>query len=205
MKNTIIPFVLLSLNAIINSPNTYASQLSNSNSQLLVQVQSKSISTKEIPFKICTGSKTWVRPTREEQIAELQPSKRYGDVTQGESRKLFESYWSHKIFSFTSFGNSAFQDYRRLAGLWNLSDTKDALTWQCGGKSNAINAKEITEVWIMYHQIISIKWVGNHYVMVVSPTQRGVQVIQFPRREHRDSLPLIVITESGNKVPVMAQ
>ncbi|MCW5312967.1 hypothetical protein GTQ43_03605 [Nostoc sp. KVJ3] len=57
----------------------------------------------------------------------------------------------------------------------------------------------------MYHQIISIKWVDNHYVMVVSPTQRGVQFIQFSRREHRDLLPLIVITENGNKVPVMAQ
>ncbi|MEH1788448.1 MAG: hypothetical protein V7L23_23420 [Nostoc sp.] len=207
MKNIIISFVLLSLNAIINSPKTYASQLSNSNSQLLVQIQSKSISTKEIPFKICTGSKTWVRPTKEEQIAELQPSKRYGDVTQGESRKLFENYWRHKIFSFTSFGNSAFQDYRRLAGLWNLRNTKDVLTWQCGGQANAnaINAKEIAEVWIMYHQIISIKWADNHYIMIVSPTQRGVQFIQFSRREHRDSLPLIVRTESGNKVPVMAQ
>lgn len=41
--------------------------------------------------------------------------------------------------------------------------------------------------------------------MIVSPTQRGVQFIQFPRREHRDSLPLIVRAESGNKVPVMAQ
>ena len=153
----------------------------------------------EVPFKICYSSETWVRPTKAEQIKFLLSKKRYGDVTKEPER--YERWLRYNIFSFTIFGGSAFADYHYLAGLWTPIGNP---VWQCGESSrHKINTGEIAEVWVLLYRAISIKWVGNHYLMVVKPTQKGFQYIQLSRREHQDSLPLKVITEDGSEMKVL--
>ncbi|MEH2425056.1 MAG: hypothetical protein V7K48_30380 [Nostoc sp.] len=157
----------------------------------------------EVPFKVCYSSEIWVRPTKAEQIKFLMSRKaRYGDVTKEPKRYYdLERWWSHNIFSFTMFGGSAFADYHYLAGLWTL---KGNPVWQCDESSrHKINTKEIAEVWVLLYKAISIKWVGNHYLMVVKPTKKGFQYIELPRQEHQDSLPLKVITEDGSDIKVL--
>ncbi|MEH1835183.1 MAG: hypothetical protein V7L29_24790 [Nostoc sp.] len=153
----------------------------------------------EVPFKICNSSETWVRPTKAEQMKFLLSTKRYDDLTKEPER--FERWLRYNIFSFTTFGGSSFFDYHYLAGLWTPTGNP---VWQCDKFSRTkINTGEIAEVWVLLYRVISIKWVGNHYLMVVKPTKKGFQKIQLSRREDQDSLPLKVITEDGNDMKVL--
>ncbi|MEH2424075.1 MAG: hypothetical protein V7K48_25165 [Nostoc sp.] len=154
----------------------------------------------EVPFKICNSSETWVRPTKAEQMKFLSSmNARYNDLTKNPER--YERWFSYNIYSFTTFGGSSFFDYHYLAGLWTPSGNHE---WQCGEFSrNKINTGEIAEVWVLLYRVISIKWVGNHYLMVVKPTKKGLQYIQLSRQEHQDSLPLKVVTEDGSEIKVL--
>ncbi|MEH2312047.1 MAG: hypothetical protein V7K35_11735 [Nostoc sp.] len=155
----------------------------------------------EVPFKICNSTETWVRPTKAEQMKFLREnmSARYDDLTK--NPEPYERWLSYNIYSFTIYGGSSFFDYHYLAGLWTPSDN---LVWQCDESSrHKINTGEIAEVWVLLYRVISIKWVGNHYLMVVKPTKKGRQYIQLSRREHQDSLPLKVVTEDGSEIKVL--
>ncbi|MEH2335500.1 hypothetical protein [Nostoc sp.] len=153
----------------------------------------------EVPFKICSSSEIWVRPTKAEQMKFLLSMKaRYDDVTKKPER--YERWFRYNIYSFTTFGGSSFFDYSNLTGFWSHSDNP---VWQCGESRHKINTGEIAEVWVLLYRVISIKWVGNQYLMVVKPTKKGFQKIQLSRREDRDSLPLKVITEDGSEMKVL--
>ncbi|WP_375514195.1 hypothetical protein [uncultured Nostoc sp.] len=156
--------------------------------------------TIEVPFKICSSSETWVRPTKAEQMKFLLSTKRYDDLTK--EPEYYERWLRYNIFSFTTFGGSSFFDYHYLAGLWTPTGNP---VWQCDKKFSRtkINTGEIAEVWVLLYRVISIKWVGNHYLMVVKPTKKGFQKIQLSRREDQDSLPLKVITEDGSEMKVL--
>jgi len=155
-----------------------------------------------IPFNICSTSPTWVRPDKATQIWKLQNLKRYGDVTENPMHDVIESWWTHDVFSFTTYGASLFYDYTYLSGLWT---SHSSTTWRCSSNyPMTINSRQMARVWLLLHKIVNIKWVDNHYVMVVKPTDQGVQVIQFSRREHQDLLPLKVVAENGRQLEVLS-
>lgn len=156
-------------------------------------------STTNIPFEVCSESKTWVRPTETQQRKQLQSMKRYPDET---IAQLGGSYWTHNILSFTKYpGGSGTYDITHRTGLWTLHDATHPS--KCDGFS-VIDSGQKASVWLLLHRVKSTKWQGNRYVMVVQPTSSGVQVIRFPRRERQEKLPLTVVTEDGKRVNVLA-
>ncbi|GAC1451030.1 MAG: hypothetical protein NVSMB70_19740 [Chamaesiphon sp.] len=159
-------------------------------------------STTNIPFEICGESKTWMRPNKVEQKKNLQSMEgRYSSKT---IEELGGSYWTHNIFSFTSYaGSSGTYDIRHLSGLWTPQNPTRPST--CDRSITALNAGKIARVWLLLNRVVSIKWLDKHYVIVVQPTHRGVQIINFSRREQQPSLPLTVVTESGSQVQVLAE
>lgn len=158
------------------------------------------VSTLNIPYEICTESKAWVRPTSSQQKAKLQSLKRYSDE---EIRELGGKYWKLNIQSVTHYpGGSGTYDIIHLSGLWTLRD--DTHPTNCSSFS-AIDSGKQASVWLLLHKVVSIKWQGNHYVMLVKPTGKGVQVIRFSRKEHQSSLPLTVMTEDGKRLEVLAR
>ncbi len=156
----------------------------------------------DISFEICSESETWERPSETEQIRQLQSQPRYGSELNREPLKsLSQTFWNQNIFSFKSYGLSARQEPIYLSGLWTIVET----IWNCydANRIAKLNSGESAEVWVLLHRVVSIKWTGDRYVMVVKPTTRGVQLIQFSRKERQASLPLQVITDSGKELKVI--
>ncbi|HIK27238.1 MAG: hypothetical protein N3E45_06135 [Oscillatoriaceae bacterium SKW80] len=156
----------------------------------------------DIPFEICNEDENWERPSESEQIRQLQILPRYSSELNREPLKsLWQTFWNQNIFSFKSYGLSARQEPIYLSGLWTIIGS----IWSCydANRIAKLNSGESAEVWILLHRVISIKWTGDRYIMVVKPTKKGVQMIQFWRKEHQAHLPLQVITDSGEELKVV--
>ncbi|MBP5973203.1 hypothetical protein HW132_10775 [Brasilonema sp. CT11] len=142
-----------------------------------------------------------MRPSNAEQKKHIQKfADRY-------NQKIVESlggdYWKYNIFVFTSYpGGSGNFDIGHLSGLWSLKNVIHIS--KCENDVTNLNSKKIAGIWVLSHTVTNIKWVDNRYVMVVKPTERGVQFLQFYRQENQDKLPLTVVTENGNQVAVLA-
>jgi hypothetical protein len=207
------------LGAIAATANIFASKLGFSNSVLknseekakftlpntaspLANVSdNQALSLKEIPFNICSESPNWLRPTEAEHSTKLKSMKRYASSTKDSSnymRRLFSS----KVFSFTMYGLSSRYDFYYLSGLWTYPEDD---VWKCykpKGVITKINSGQLADIWLFEHKIKKISWQNNRYLMVVEPTQKGVQFLQFPRIENQSSLPLKVITPQGEELPI---
>ncbi len=153
----------------------------------------------KVDFQICAESKNWIRPNSKQQKNHLNSFNSPYD--QETINQLGGQFWKYNIMSFTSYGGSAFFDYTNLSGLWSV---KKASKWQCASEDIiAINDGKKARIWVLSHQVISINWDGNKYIMTVKPTKKGVQVIHLNRSEQNEFLPLKVFTENGKKIPVL--
>ncbi|AFZ24624.1 hypothetical protein Cylst_2405 [Cylindrospermum stagnale PCC 7417] len=170
----------------------------NGNQQELKQTNRRN--PNEIPFKVCGESNTWKRPTAAEQRKHLQSLSRYSPA---EIEQLGGNYWKFNIFSFINYpGGSGSFDLINRTGLWQLKNPTRPV--RCDNYIAELNAKKIAGVWVFSHKIVNIEWVGGRYVMQVKQTKQGAQVIQFPRRETLQTLPLTVVNQNGKKVAVLA-
>jgi len=214
-----ITAAFLMLGAIAGTSNIFASKLGSSNSVFnkseekakftlpntdsgLANVSDKqALSIREIPFNICGESQSWVRPTEAEQAAKLKSMSRYEATTINASNYMHRLF-SRKVFSFTMYGLSARYDFYYLSGLWTYPEEN---IWKCykpKGVIEKINSGQLADVWLFQHRVKKIIWQNNGYVMVVEPTQKGVQFIQFPRVENQPSLPLKVVSQKGQELPI---
>jgi hypothetical protein len=128
---------------------------------------------------------------------------RYGAALAEEPlAEVVKAWWSHQVFSFTTYGLSARTDPLYLSGIWTAMDD----TWNCynGEQPERINNGDLAEVWLIHHQLLGLQWQDNQYVMLVEPTPSGLQLLQFPRREQNQSLPLTLVTAAGEVLAVMA-
>jgi len=156
-------------------------------------------SSEEIPFEVCGESQSWKRPTATVQRRHLQSMNRYSTEV---VRTLGGNYWRYNIISFTTYpGGSGTYDLRHLSGTWTVEKPDRPST--CDNSVSSLISGEIARVWVLLYKVISIKWDGNGYTMVVDQTNIGVQIVNFPRQENGDSLPLKVVTENGKEVPVL--
>jgi len=157
-------------------------------------------STRRIPFQICGESQSWVRPSETEQIARTK-SPRYG------GHGVNSRFWTDNIFLLTFYGAAALNDPIFMSGLWTL--IKDA-AWadriECHKPAaiQKINSGQLAEVWLLQHRSIRIEWQGNRYIIVVTPVERGVQFIQFPRVERQSPLILKVVAENGTELATLS-
>ncbi|MGQ4648808.1 hypothetical protein [Lyngbya aestuarii] len=157
----------------------------------------------DVSYEICGESNTWRRPTETEQIRELQTIPRYGaDLTREPLKSTLQTFRGQNIFSFTSYGLSSRIEPIYFSGLWTIEDTLFGC-YDSSSRVAQINTGEIAEVWLILHRVVNLKWLDNHYVLVVEPTQQGVQFIQFSRKENQPLLPLEVVTENGRELEVI--
>lgn len=161
---------------------------------VLAQHQQYLAATREISFNICSASKTWVRPTEAAQIKQLHSQPRYANVS------TTSEYWRNNVFLFTRYGLSGLLEPIYLSGLWTLDSNTIMKCYKPEGITEKINSDQLAEAWLLQQRIKKIEWQGDRYVMVVEPTQTGVQFVQFPRAERQSSFTLKVLNENGQEL-----
>ncbi|MEH2195453.1 MAG: hypothetical protein V7K98_22815 [Nostoc sp.] len=147
-----------------------------------------------VSFDKCAESKTWKRPSEAEQRKYIQNNTRYDLETR---KQLGGDHWKRDVFVFAEYpGGSGTYDINNLSGLWSLPKLK-LLSTRCKTYSKNLMSKRMAGIWLFSYQIKNIKWVNNHYIVLVKSTGAGIQFIQMHRQEHGTSLPLKVMTEDG--------
>ena len=156
-----------------------------------------------IAADICVSLPDWQRPAEVAQVKQLEAMPNYGVALQSDPlAELAKAWWSHEIFSFTTYGLSARTDPLYLSGVWTALDD----TWDCynGDQPEQINQGELAEMWLLHHRLVSLEWQDGQYLVTVEPTDAGLQLVQFSRRESGQGLPLSIITTTGQALAVMS-
>lgn len=153
-------------------------------------------------FLVCSETNNWQRPSPEQQQKQLAEDDRYDGLLQDKDfQQLANQFWQHNVLSFTTYGLSARMEPINLSGLWSVSDEIWANCYS-HDEGSAINEGTLAEAWLMHHKVVDLQWQDDHYVMVVEPSNQGMQVVQFARRETEANLPLTVITPQGVEVDI---
>ncbi|MGB3136503.1 MAG: hypothetical protein WBB18_06850 [Nodosilinea sp.] len=152
---------------------------------------------------ICVDLPDWQRPSDLAQMKQLESMPIYREALESDSLDdLVKAWWSHKLFSFTTYGLSARTDPLYLSGVWTAVDS----TWDCYSSEQAeqINQGELAEIWLLHHRLVDLTWQDDHYLAIVEPADTGLQLVQFSRRESAEGLPLSIITPSGQALATMS-
>lgn len=156
-----------------------------------------------LPVTICLDLPDWQRPASHVQTKHLQAMPSYGEAVHEEPLStLVKDWWSHDVFAFTTYGLSARMDPLYLSGVWTALEE----TWPCydGPQPEQINNGELAEVWLLHHRLLSVDWDNTQYVVTVEPAESGLQLVQFPRQEQNQSLPITLMTVAGDVLAVMS-
>lgn len=159
-----------------------------------------------LAYSVCSESTTWARPSTDEQTIHLQADPRYSELLDSATAQtLKHEFWETDAIAFTSYGLSARQEPIYFSGLWSLLEQEPALS-QCydAERIAQINSGQIAELWLIGHQVQSVQWVGDRYVIRVSSVDTGVQFVQFPRREAFATLPIQLVTEDDISLNVVS-
>ncbi len=129
----------------------------------------------QVPFEICGESTTWTRPSEDEQNIKWWTFGRYANM----DKELRQSFWTRNFFVVYGHASPEF-DVTNLSGLWTLPEgvQQKCFEPQC---HDAVLKLEKAEVWVLLHAVKSVKRQDTIYVVVVEPTSRGAQFVQFPR------------------------
>ncbi|PZO43959.1 MAG: hypothetical protein DCF17_04945 [Shackletoniella antarctica] len=152
---------------------------------------------------ICLSLPDWQRPPELAQIKQLEAMPSYGVALQADPlADMAKTWWSHEIFSFTTYGLSARTDPLYLSGIWTAIDD----TWSCysGDQPEQINRGDLAELWLLHHRLVGLEWQDNQYVATVEPASTGLQLVQFLRQESALELPLSIVTTTGQALAVMS-
>lgn len=152
---------------------------------------------------ICLSLPDWQRPSELAHLKQLEVMPRYGAALYTDPlADMVKAWWSHEIFSFTTYGLSARTDPLYLSGVWTALDD----TWSCysGDQAEQINRGELAEVWLLNHRLVGLTWHDGLYRATVEPAGAGLQLVQFPRQEAEPTLPLQIMTTAGQALAVMS-
>ncbi|MEA5450527.1 hypothetical protein VB780_18240 [Leptolyngbya sp. CCNP1308] len=156
-----------------------------------------------IAATVCADLPDWQRPSEVAQTKQLEAMPYYGEALDSDPLEaLAKAWWSHEIFVFTTYGLSARTDPLYLSGVWTAIDD----TWDCysGDQPEQINQGELAEMWLLHHRLVGLEWQDDQYLATVEPVGSGLQLVQFPRRERAQSLPLNIVTTTGQALAVMS-
>ncbi len=161
------------------------------------------IATDPVAFEVCADVENWQRPNETQQINHLSQDTRYSDANSSESIKdASTQFWDHRVVSFTTYGLSARLEPENLSGVWTATDNmSDCYVPET---VTAINEGDRAETWLLNHQVSDLQWSGDRYIMTVEPSTSGLQVVQFDRTETLASLPLEVVTATGDSIDVVS-
>ena len=161
------------------------------------QTTSSSNAQNTAEFLVCSEASDWQRPSPDQQQKQLATDERYSSLLQDKDfQQLAAQFWQHDVLSFTTYGLSARTEPVNLSGLWSIADEIWADCYS-HNEGNDINEGTLAEAWLMHHHVVELQWQNDRYVMVVEPNSRGMQVVQFARRESASELPLTIITTQG--------
>lgn len=205
-----LPKATANIDGIIPSPKLLAPELSAVKGVLLSPLESNRPQeqlSQELaqvtPVNLCVDLPDWQRPSEQTQRKQLERMERYQGLSQDETLiSLVKGWWTHEAFSFTTYGLSARTDPHYLSGIWTALDH----IWDCyeGEQPQQINAGELAELWLMNHQLVSIQWQDNQYLVTVEPSSSGLQMLLFERQERYDTLPVVIRTAVGEEIAVMS-
>jgi hypothetical protein len=156
-----------------------------------------------IAATICAHLPEWERPSAIAQTKQLEAMPYYGEVLDTDPMaELAKAWWSHEVFVFTTYGLSARTDPLYLSGVWTAMDN----LWDCysGNQPEQINQGELAEMWLLHHRLVNLEWQDNQYLVTVEPMDAGLQLVQFPRRENGQTLPLSIVSTTGQALAVMS-
>lgn len=156
-----------------------------------------------IAATICAHLPEWERPSAIAQTKQLEAMPYYGEVLETEPMaELAKAWWGHEIFVFTTYGLSARTDPLYLSGVWTAMDD----IWDCysGDRPEQMNQGELAEMWLLHHRLVSLEWQDSQYLVTVEPVGTGLQLVQFPRRESDQTLPLSIVSTTGQALAVMS-
>ncbi|MEO1068307.1 MAG: hypothetical protein AAFW95_04210 [Cyanobacteria bacterium J06638_6] len=157
----------------------------------------------QISATVCVNLSDWQRPSDIAQIKQLESMPEYADALQSDPLSdMAKAWWSHEIFSFTTYGLSARTEPLYLSGVWTAMDH----IWDCydGDQAEQINQGNLAEIWLLNHQLVGLAWQDDQYIVTVEPKDQGLQLVQFPRRENNQTLPLQILTTTGQELAVMS-
>ena len=201
--------VLLGTSVLAGCPNQTVSSLmasSGASQEAIAQeaVESETVANQSaVTFEVCADVEGWQRPDQTEQIKHLRKDARYSNANSSEAIKSASTqFWDHQIVSFTTYGLSARLEPENLSGVWTATDKMSGC--YVPETTIAINEGDRAETWLLNHRVSDLQWAGDRYVMTVEPSASGLQVVQFDRTEKLASLPLDVITQSGDMVEVVS-
>jgi len=151
---------------------------------------------------VCGESTTWTRPSEGEQSAKWWASGRY-KCTDEQCEQNVKAPWTHDFF--VVYGSASIEyDLENLSGLWTLQGEERAGCYE-RERLEAVLKLEMAEAWVLLHRVKQVKRLGNFYVIVVEPTERGVQFVQFPRPAEKVPLTLYFVTADGQQVDVIVE
>lgn len=159
--------------------------------------------TAAVDFEICAAVDDWQRPDANSQAKYLSESTRYSEsIASGSLKTASNQFWDQQVVSFTTYGLSARIEPESFTGVWTaVAEMADCYAPEL---TMAINEGDRAETWLLNHRVSDLQWNGDRYVMTVEPAAAGLQVIQFDRLDSVASLPLEVVTTTGNPVEVMS-
>ncbi|MBE9112461.1 hypothetical protein IQ273_24005 [Nodosilinea sp. LEGE 07298] len=189
---------LLSSGAAESALATYLAQVELPSDSTLQTQEGEVVAT-----DICVNLPNWHRPSDLAQTKQLEAMPMYGAALQSDPlAEMVKTWWSHNIFSFTTYGLSARTDPLYLSGVWTAIDD----TWDCysDNQPEQINQGELAEMWLLHHRLVNLVWQDEQYLATVEPVDTGLQLVQFPRRERGQGLPLNIVTTNGQALEVMS-
>lgn len=156
-----------------------------------------------LPVDLCLDLPAWQRPSHQLQEKALRALPDYGLFLEDEALlTTLKAWWNHQIFSFTTYGLSARTPPLYFSGLWTALES----TWDCynGDQPERFAQGQLAELWLIQHRLLSIEWRDQQYMVTVEPGQSGLQLVQFPRQEDFVTLPLSLISVTGEKLSVLS-
>lgn len=195
------PFAPSPMHGNLVSAEAAGSALGQPMAQVHAEMQSAPVGA--LSADICLSLPDWQRPSELAQTKQLEAMPRYGVALQADPlADMAKTWWSHEIFSFTTYGLSARTDPLYLSGVWTAIDD----TWDCysGEQPEQINRGDLAELWLLHHRLVGLEWQDNQYVATVEPASTGLQVVQFSRQESAQALPLSIVTTTGQDLAVMS-
>lgn len=186
LAQTEMPFTPAAIGAVEASPSTGLGQALDA-----------------IAATVCANLPDWQRPSEVAQMKQLEAMPSYGAALESDPlAALAKAWWGHEIFVFTTYGLSARTDPLYLSGVWTAMDD----TWDCysGDQPEQINQGEMAEMWLLHHRLVGLEWQDDRYLVTVEPMGSGLQLVQFPRQERNQSLPLNIVTTTGQALAVMS-
>ena len=145
-------------------------------------------------FQICSRSDTWVRPSVEEQRREVWSGPRH----RGTDERRLTEILNQPVFPWSG-GNSELFDSWPLHGLWTASDSRVEQDCAHPGRGKYI------DLYLLNHRALSVTLEESRDTVLVEPSERGYQHIQFWNRLYQEDGPrvdfrVVVQTRAGEEL-----